>query len=78
MVRVELFTTVGCHLCEEAGQLLRVAGSQMPLQVLAVEISEDEVLVERYGIRIPVVRKIDDGSELGWPFDLQQLLVFLS
>jgi len=42
------------------------------------DIADDPVLVERYGIRIPVLRRTDDSSELGWPFDFEQLRVFLS
>jgi hypothetical protein len=34
-------------------------------------------LLERYGVRIPVVRD-DQGRELGWPFDTAQLTAFLS
>ena len=77
MSEVQLFTTRGCHLCEEAELLLLQAAQSLPVTVMAVEISEDPALVERYGIRIPVVRRQDDGRELGWPFDLDGLLQFL-
>ena len=50
-----------------------------------IEISESEELVERYGIRIPVIRlrenlrgENSESVELGWPFDLDQLRQFLS
>jgi hypothetical protein len=42
-----------------------------------LEISDDETLLERYGLTIPVVRREDTGSELSWPFDEAQLLRFL-
>jgi hypothetical protein len=42
-----------------------------------VEISDDETLLERYGLSIPVVRREDSGSELSWPFDEAKLLRFL-
>ena len=77
MSEVQLFTPRGCHLCEEAELLLLQAAQSLPVTVMAVEISEDPALVERYGIRIPVVRRQDDGRELGWPFDLDGLLQFL-
>ncbi|MGB5062546.1 MAG: glutaredoxin family protein, partial [Candidatus Competibacter sp.] len=25
--------------------------------------------LERYGVRIPVLRRLDTGNELDWPFD---------
>ena len=34
---------------------------------------DDEALVEKYGIRIPVLKRARDGEELGWPFDEEQL-----
>ena len=36
-----------------------------------VEISTDEKLVERFGIRIPVLAHLN--NELSWPFELQEL-----
>lgn len=44
------------------------------VQVEAVEISEDAALVDRYGIRIPVVMNPENGAELGWPFVSEDLL----
>ena len=42
-----------------------------------VDISDNDELFQRYGLLIPVLRR-DDGSELRWPFDQQQLRRFLS
>jgi len=67
-----LYHTEGCHLCHEAQALLAQAGIVHHLQ----DICDDEQLVERYGIRIPVLRRGDNGAELGWPFDLTLLLNF--
>lgn len=76
-VGVQLYTTAGCHLCEQAAELLEQAQARRPIVVTAVEISSDPALVDRYGIRIPVVRR-QDGAELGWPFALPGLLLFIS
>ncbi|HXH02450.1 MAG TPA: glutaredoxin family protein [Candidatus Competibacteraceae bacterium] len=60
-----MYSTTGCHLCEQAQALLvRVLGRP----AREVEIADDEVLLERYGVRIPVLRRAN-GDELGWPFD---------
>lgn len=67
-----LYTTEGCHLCEDAHELLLSVAERQPLQLQLQEIGDDDDLVARYGIRIPVVL-FPDGSELGWPFTEEQL-----
>lgn len=52
----------------EQGELLRVN---------KVDIATDDTLIERYGVRIPVLRSLA-GSELGWPFDAEQLGAWLA
>ena len=61
-----LYATSGCHLCEQAATLLRDA-VDAPFRL--VEIADDDDLLERYGVRIPVVQRRDTGAELDWPFD---------
>lgn len=68
-------TTSGCHLCEQAKALLEQASEQQGLIYTEVDIASDDALVERYGLRIPVLRL--GQRELNWPFTLtevQQLL----
>lgn len=66
-----LYHTDGCHLCEQAQALAAEAGLEVDLK----DIVDNPDWVERYGIRIPVVQRTD-GTELGWPFDLAQLVAF--
>lgn len=61
-----LYTTLGCHLCEQAEALILAAAGATVRQV---EISDDAELLERYAIRIPVLHRRDTGEELDWPFD---------
>jgi len=68
-----LYTTLGCHLCEHAEAILDAA----QCTYVGVDIAEDLALLERYGVRIPVV-KDGNGRELGWPFDTAQLTAFLA
>ena len=63
-----LYTTAGCHLCELANAILQTLASQYQLAIIATEIGDDDDLVERYGIRIPVVQ-FADNTDIGWPFD---------
>lgn len=81
---LRLYTTLGCHLCEEAEVILLPLLQQQGYRLEKVEISESEELVELYGIRIPVIA-LSEGlaseregpTELGWPFDLDQVSRFL-
>lgn len=72
MRELTLYTTAGCHLCEQAETLLDAAG----IRFLSVDIEADLALLERYGVRIPVVQD-SNGRELGWPFDGTMLREFV-
>ena len=75
-----LYTSVGCHLCEKAEQLLHEALGEAVTCVLPMEISESDDLMASYGLRIPVLAGTNrDGEwcELGWPFDAADLQAFL-
>lgn len=64
--KLVLYGTLGCHLCEQAEKLIQ---SVTDAVVSVVEIADDPQLLERYGIRIPVLQRLDTEEELGWPFD---------
>lgn len=68
---ITLYSADGCHLCEQAQQILNQVGVSYQL----VDIALDEHLVEQYGVRIPVLAH--QGKELGWPFDCQAVSHFL-
>jgi hypothetical protein len=72
----QLFGTLGCHLCEVAETELMplVEGG---LLVELVDIAENEAWFDNYELRIPVLRRIDTGAELDWPFDAEQVVAFL-
>ncbi|KPA90565.1 MULTISPECIES: glutaredoxin family protein [Pseudomonas] len=72
----QLFGTLGCHLCEVAEAVLMPL-VEHGLLVELVDIADDESLFERYGLRIPVLRRVDTGAELGWPFDAEQVVAFV-
>ena len=86
-MRVLLYTTLGCHLCDQALDLLNHAKQAMNDQAMGVEaveftieeveIANDDALMEKYGIRIPVLRKTTSSDELGWPFSYEVLCEFL-
>lgn len=72
----QLFGTLGCHLCEIAeAEIMPLV--EHGLQVELVDITDTDDLTEVYGPRIPVLRRVDTGAELDWPFDTGQVVAFL-
>ena len=69
----KLYGTSACHLCELAQAMIM---AEEPLRdelvIEEVDISESDILMERYGVRIPVLQH-PDGRELNWPFTREQL-----
>tara|TARA_R100001377_G_scaffold72154_1_gene47875 strand:- start:676 stop:945 length:270 start_codon:yes stop_codon:yes gene_type:complete len=78
-----LYTTAGCHLCEDAQALLgpvltyieQESGQSIALR--EQEISESAALVDVYGLRIPVIQLEGSTQDLGWPFDQAQAYQFI-
>ncbi|MFE8072044.1 glutaredoxin family protein [Marinobacteraceae bacterium S3BR75-40.1] len=76
-MRLVFYTTEQCTLCEEAEQLLMQVPLEEPIPVDAIDIAQEAGLVDKYGERIPVLRRTDTGAELQWPFNMQDVLDFL-
>lgn len=73
-MEVELLTTRGCHLCEQALALLARVCPEAT--VVETDIADSDALIARYGESIPVFRHA--GRELAWPFGLLDLQRFLT
>lgn len=74
MPELILYMTSACHLCEQAqGILLQTLGQVVP----EVDIADDDKLLERYGVRIPVLRRLDSDAELDWPFEAEAVQSWL-
>ncbi|WP_112194273.1 glutaredoxin family protein [Pseudomonas sp. LG1E9] len=72
----QLFGTLGCHLCEIAeAEIMPLV--ERGLLVELVDITDPADLTEAYSLRIPVLRRVDTGAELDWPFDTEQVVAFL-
>jgi hypothetical protein len=70
MTTLVLFQRDDCHLCDLALDVL--AQARIP-DFDSIFIDGDEALEARYGERVPVLRDDATGSELAWPFALEQL-----
>ncbi|CRM32253.1 hypothetical protein [Pseudomonas sp. 31 R 17] len=76
LAECQLFGTLGCHLCEIAeAEIMPLV--EHGLLVELVDITDPDDLTEVYGLRIPVLRRVDTGAELDWPFDTEQVVAFL-
>jgi hypothetical protein len=76
MIRLTLYTTLGCHLCHQL-ELLLSQLCREPVALERIEISEDDALVERYGVRIPVLADAE-GQELDRGFEAPRLAAWLA
>jgi len=63
-IRVVMYTRQGCHLCEDAWQMLQEHQARYRLELEAVDIDADAELVRRYGERVSVV--VVNGTERFW------------
>ncbi|MEQ5802630.1 glutaredoxin family protein [Halomonas sp. H10-9-1] len=75
MIRLTLYTTLGCHLCQQLEGLLARLGNA-PVTLERIEISEDDALMARYGVRIPVLMDAA-GRELDRGFEPERLAAWL-
>ena len=73
---ITLYTRPGCHLCEDAADLLERLAARIDLAIVEVNILEDANLYERYKHSIPVVA-ISSGPTLAAPIREEELLRWL-
>ena len=62
MRTVTLYGRPGCHLCDDARDVLEQVRSDVPFELVERDIEADDDLLRRYLERIPVVAV--DGREL--------------
>jgi thiol-disulfide isomerase/thioredoxin len=78
MKSLVLYSTSGCHLCDDAKALVLPLLSEFQLGFLEVDIVNSQKLIDLYGVRIPVVKIEESNADLGWPFESSQLRKYLS
>lgn len=82
MREIVLYSTLGCHLCEQAQDVIWPIIEGTDYRLREIDISCSENLVEAYGVKIPVLAFINDHeiatSTLEWPFDGAAVTQFLS
>ncbi len=73
-----MYTTLGCHLCDKAKDVLWPLLQQHQFRLIEIDIAEDDKLVDQYGIRIPVLATSNSSVELNWPFNAEQVDMFFA
>jgi len=71
-----LLSTQHCTLCEQALDLLLSMPELRGRALEVVDVAGHDRLLERYGERVPVL--LFRGRELGWPFDREEVVRFVS
>jgi len=71
-----LYSTDGCHLCEQALELIHSLDPSLKITVL--DIIDNPKWLEDFQIRIPVLERVSNKAHLDWPFDSQALVSFLN
>jgi len=77
-VKIYLYSTVGCHLCEHAKAVLWPLLSHYQFRLKEIDIANDDGLIEKYGVRIPVLGAEHHLVELNWPFTSREVDAFFS
>jgi len=77
-MRLLLLGTSGCHLCEQAEEIIRLClVNQYDQWIEIVDIADHEQWQQRYAVRIPVLYHPETQRELGWPFDQSHVIKFI-
>lgn len=80
--KIFFYTTFGCHLCEKVEAMLTEIShqykDQFHYQIIPFDIIDDDEIFEQYRYSIPVLKKEKEDEELNWPFDYEQLRLWLN
>lgn len=63
-----LYSTSYCHLCEQAEELINSIRNEYDVSFTIIDIASDISLQATYEKRIPVLKRLDNNQEIGWPF----------
>ncbi|KAF3982607.1 MAG: glutaredoxin family protein [Methylococcales symbiont of Hymedesmia sp. n. MRB-2018] len=76
MLNLILFGTEGCHLCEDAENIL-AEYKQNLFKIESIDIAVEEQWQKQYAVLIPVLYHPETKKQLGWPFSLVQVQAFI-
>ncbi len=76
-IPLQLYSTTGCHLCEHAKALIFPLLDNSHFVFEEIDIADNDQLMERYGVTIPVLGSPRLKEELSWPFSSDEVAAFL-
>lgn len=75
-MNVVLFTGPECHLCDLAMVEIENLNNQH-LNVEKRNIRDNAQDYHLYAVKIPVLKRVDTGAELNWPFTQHDIATFI-
>jgi len=78
MLKLELMSTEGCHLCDEAEAVLLLSLPATEVEIDWVDIAYDDALMDQFATRIPVLYCPATKHALDWPFAQEDVRAFLT
>lgn len=77
-MRLILYGTNPCQLCDEAEELIYRALEGQEYDLIKVDIRKSDALMKKYALSIPVLSfESNNQARLKWPFSEVDVLVFL-
>lgn len=73
MRKVTLYTRTGCHLCEEAKQVLQSARSRVAFQLEEIDVDRHPEWLRLYNEEVPVIA-IDGVKAFKYKITMQEFL----
>lgn len=78
MQKVKFYTKLNCGLCDDAYLMLMQVAVDVPLDIDIVDITHSHNrLGHKYDERIPVIARPGAGTELDWPFTIDDIKAYL-
>ena len=78
MKKLQFFTTQGCHLCEQAEEMLVFLQERYVFKLVVIDIATDQQLMEKYGLSIPVLLNTQSNEHICWPFNADKIMSLLN
>jgi hypothetical protein len=77
-MKIHLYSTAGCHLCDQAKTIVWPLLLQYQFRFQEIDIADDDALLSKYGVSIPVLGSRISERELSWPFSADDVNLFFS
>ena len=72
-IKLRFYTTSGCHLCDQALDVISSSLKRIPYELEMIEIADSDALIEALGTKIPVLENPGISSQLCWPFGVKEV-----